>query len=826
MPMQMKQISRPRFRWVSAICLFLTPSLGAQLVLGGQSVPGTQELLLSSVMIWSVIVHFVLAGLFVGHGRVLGIPAIVASLFALLLLPGMPLMSRFTFQEATPTSVTALMAAVFFWVAGIGAVLVSRAAWALIPARLGGFSLVLRNPVHLTVTALVLACCFLLVNSLHPLIYGEAPRLASVSTAFAGAIYALTASALALQGIEVLREEDSDSRPAPLMVVLAFLGALGTLAFVVALPDLAPVGQIGGVGTVLLTAALASVVLFRRPALLLWAGILLTAATMAFSASQAAGGPVLETIFLALLIAVLFSIGQPAASGSDPAGEVGRPPLAVIQGFNKAAQAWIVRVNLEERALRFAGGSGESLGYGELARFDEVFSGSDFSGLIDLVQMLRSDKTRPSAPVTIQLTRGGKGQEKSNTPRLMTFEAHLLSISSPNAWIALVSQEREKELSSRLARYEQLLGEAILREERLLSIASHELRTPIAILSMLGEELKSGTDWEDVGAGFERTLDRIIAILDDLRAGSGTGGGHLANTGFTLREMAQQVLDIFSTAAVSNGITLRFTSGKDSDTLLQSDHNRVFIALSKLAHNAIIHSRGHEVVISAFVTKGAEDERIVTWQVTDDGIGVDPGRHEQIFEPFESSTDNPEERPGLGLYTARKAIRLMGGELTLTANGNGSRFVLTHPARIARPLVQPAQKVITMNDITPVYEGRSVLLVEDNKLVGEITATRLRKLFSRVDWAESGDAGLMLFRENRYDMVVVDQLMPGLIGSELVREIRQTEKTMPVIGITASTMGSECRDLEEAGANYALEKPLSFGQLKSLAEEFFGDAAG
>ncbi|SED30477.1 response regulator [Rhodobacter sp. 24-YEA-8] len=783
------------------------------------------DLLLTSVMVWSTIVHFVLAGLFAGHGRVIGVPTILASFIGLILLPGMPLVPWLGFANASAYSTADTLTAIFFWVSGIGAVLISRSAWPLIPSRLSSFSLALRNPVHLTATALVLACCFLLATSLRPLIAGELPRLASVSGAFVDALYALTAAALALQGMEVLRETDSDTRPAPLMVVLAFLSALAALAFVMALPELAPYGQVGGVGTVLLTATLASVVLFRRPALLLWAGILLTAATLAFNASQTVGGPVLQSVFLVLLIAVLFSIGQPTAGGNDPVGNAGLPPVAVTRQFHKAAQSWIVRVNLDDRTLRFAGGSGESLGYGELVRFDEAFSGSDFSGLIDLVQLLRSDSKRPAPPVRIQLTRGGKDPEKNTSPRLMTFEAHVLSKSPPEAWLALVSQEREKDLSDRLARYEQLLGEAILREERLLSIASHELRTPIAILSMLGEELKSGTDWEDIGAGYERTLDRIIAILDDLRAGSGTGAGHIANTGFTIREMAQQVLDIFSTVAVSNGINLTFTAGKDSDTLLQSDHNRVFIALSKLAHNAIIHSRGREVMIDAFVTRGTEDERIVTWQVADDGIGVEPDRRETIFEPFESSADNPDERPGLGLYTARKAIRLMGGDLTLNDDGNGSRFVLTHPARIARQLVQPEQKVISMNDITPLYEDRSVLLVEDNKLVGEITVTRLRKLFRQVDWAESGDAGLKLFRENKYDMVVVDQLLPGLIGSELVREIRQTEKTMPIIGITASTLGSECRDLEEAGANYALEKPLSFGQLKSLADEFFGDVA-
>ncbi|WP_283179184.1 hypothetical protein [Gemmobacter sp. 24YEA27] len=139
------------------------------------------DLLLTSVMVWSTIVHFVLAGLFTGHGRVIGVPTILASFIGLALLPGMPLVPWLSFPNTSAYSTTDTLTAIFFWLSGIGAVLISRSSWALIPNRLSGFSLALRNPVHLTATALVLACCFLLATSLRPLIAGELPRLASVS---------------------------------------------------------------------------------------------------------------------------------------------------------------------------------------------------------------------------------------------------------------------------------------------------------------------------------------------------------------------------------------------------------------------------------------------------------------------------------------------------------------------------------------------------------------------------------------------------------------------------------------------------------------------
>ncbi|WP_283176412.1 response regulator [Gemmobacter sp. 24YEA27] len=121
----------------------------------------------------------------------------------------------------------------------------------------------------------------------------------------------------------------------------------------------------------------------------------------------------------------------------------------------------------------------------------------------------------------------------------------------------------------------------------------------------------------------------------------------------------------------------------------------------------------------------------------------------------------------------------------------------------------------------PRWFARKVLLIEDNRLVGEITRTRLRRLFHLVDRAETGPAGLDMWARGNYDLILVDQLLPGSTGCEIVREIRKTDKNVPIIGITASTLGSECRDLEAAGVTLALEKPLSYTQLLGLAEEWY-----
>lgn len=814
MPTHAVRSARRTFRLVTALCAVLIPTFGAQLVLGGFPGAALGGAMPLAALIWSVVVHLVLAELHAATPGRSATPFLLASGLGLLLLPGMPLMSGLFWPRAAAVETVSPTAVALAWIAGAGLAALCRAARHLLRLRNDTDPRMLSHPAHLVLAGVILGGGFWLVASALPLTAGQAFAPAPPVAPLLGALYALTSASLLLQGLAALQDPAQDPAPASLPL-LAAVAALAATAVIGTVPAVGLLGPTGAAVILLLAGTMICTVLIRQPPLLMGLGMALTGAALAFAATASEAVAGAQAIAVALMLTVLISSNR-RSPGGDPITRIGTPPPEAVLRFHEAAGCWIVQLDLEERVLRFPQGSGRALGFDHSASFADLFRDSAFSGVLDLLQALQTGQAGDD-PVRLQLT----VKDETNAARVETFEAHVLRNDPPTAWLALIRLRREEALAARLARYEKLLGEAVLREERLLSIASHELRTPIAILSMLAEELQSGMDWQDVSASFDKTLQRIVAILDDLRAGSGTEGGQSAGGGFTVREISQQILDIFRPAAEANGIVIHTAPSEHSDLSIRCDYSRVFIALSKLVHNAIVHSKGTDVVLSALVMKGSEGELSVTWQVSDNGVGIAEQHRRRIFEPFETSGENPEERPGLGLYTARKAIRLMGGDLVLQSDGKGCRFVLTHPARAEQPSRNAEQENATMSDVTPAYANRSVLLVEDNKLVGEITCARLRKLFQKVDWAETGDDGLAMFRANQYDMLVVDQLLPGLVGSELVREIRQTDKDLPIIGITASTMGSECRDLEEAGANYALEKPLSFAQLKGLADEFF-----
>lgn len=119
----------------------------------------------------------------------------------------------------------------------------------------------------------------------------------------------------------------------------------------------------------------------------------------------------------------------------------------------------------------------------------------------------------------------------------------------------------------------------------------------------------------------------------------------------------------------------------------------------------------------------------------------------------------------------------------------------------------------------PRHPEMTVLLVEDNDVIGELTLARLGRLVGRARWARDGVEGLEEFHALRPDLVLVDELMPRMRGSEMVAEIRKIDSRVSIIGITASAMGREQGDLLAAGADLALSKPLSGRMLADLVAE-------
>jgi len=119
-------------------------------------------------------------------------------------------------------------------------------------------------------------------------------------------------------------------------------------------------------------------------------------------------------------------------------------------------------------------------------------------------------------------------------------------------------------------------------------------------------------------------------------------------------------------------------------------------------------------------------------------------------------------------------------------------------------------------------EGLSILLVEDNFLNQKITTYNLRKYNHKVSIANNGLEAVNLFKEKKFDLILMDIMMPVMDGLEATREIRKIEKAnklseyTPIIAVTANTLDNDREKCLSWGMDEFIAKPFDMNQLNEI----------
>lgn len=213
--------------------------------------------------------------------------------------------------------------------------------------------------------------------------------------------------------------------------------------------------------------------------------------------------------------------------------------------------------------------------------------------------------------------------------------------------------------------------------------------------------------------------------------------------------------------------------------------------------------------------------RYVMIEVQDTGIGIPADVLPRIFDPF-FTTRRGQGGNGLGLSTVHGIVRQSGGFLAVESlPGQGSRFRIYLPRFDAEP--QPANRSAPTSAPPPVPAPESgrrlVLLVDDEEAVLRLTERALTRRGWTVLAADSANAALALVAAQTaaIDAVISDVVMPGMDGPRLVRELRQTRATLPVILVSGYAEESLRRELADSNGAF-LAKPYALRELGDLLE--------
>jgi len=407
---------------------------------------------------------------------------------------------------------------------------------------------------------------------------------------------------------------------------------------------------------------------------------------------------------------------------------------------------------------------------------------------------------------------------------LIYFEGSLVDIMA----------RKEKENADRAREAAEAATEA---KSGFLATMSHEIRTPMnAILGMT--ELLSESPLSNEQKDFVETIDAsgemLLSIINDILDFSKIESGQieLEKTVFDLTDLAETSGKILSVKAHEKGLNLSCRVAPDVKPFRIGDPTRIRQIFINLLSNAIKFTEQGEVALEVLNSEGPE---VLEFCVRDTGIGIPADKQESIFDSF-SQVDTSITRKfggtGLGLAICKRLVKLMGGRIWIESEeGKGTRFFFT--ARFPETDQMPESSEASAKNLKPALTHEEIALPPIHILMAEDIASnqKVMKLYLKdtpitMDIAENGKIAVEKYKNNAYNVILMDIEMPEMDGFTATRAIRKWEEEnnkteTPVIALTAHAFDEQMKKCFDAGCNGFLPKPVKKKEVLAILGKLF-----
>lgn len=443
-----------------------------------------------------------------------------------------------------------------------------------------------------------------------------------------------------------------------------------------------------------------------------------------------------------------------------------------------------------------------------------------------------------------------------------------------------VIEEKNQELTIANEEAEKAKAEAIAAAKAksvFLANMSHEIRTPInAILGMDTMILRESDDKDilEYAGNIQSASQTLLSLINDILDFSKieTGKLELVQGDYALSSLINDVYHMLLGKAKEKGLALNVESDKNLPSKLYGDEVRIRQIIVNILNNAIKYTEKGSVTLKVGMAEqkntaavnnnketktddsmennniidtdnkvtsynnniiGSEPTKniIITFTISDTGIGIKPENISHLFDSFSRFDENKNkhiEGTGLGLAITKQLTKLMNGKINVTSKyGEGSVFEVSIPQKVVSDLkigdisekynTTPDKKKKKASFTAP---DAKVLVVDDVKMNINVFKALLKRTKISVDSAMSGPEALEMIKENKYDIIFLDHMMPDMDGIETYKHMKELEenpnKDTTVIMLTANAIMGAKEEYLGIGFSDYLSKPVQAVKLESM----------
>lgn len=396
--------------------------------------------------------------------------------------------------------------------------------------------------------------------------------------------------------------------------------------------------------------------------------------------------------------------------------------------------------------------------------------------------------------------------------------------------LLLLQKARRAEASAKVAL--KSAEDASLAKTQFLHNVSHDIRTPMNAILGYSELMKNELKDNDLPRVFEhlnklqKAGNILLSIINNVLDMARIESGHmeLDENYANIEDIRQRLIEMFEDEAKKKNIHVRYTFNVEHKHVM-ADVTKVEEIFVNILSNALKYTPSNGSV-EVNVDELSCDEpgyMIVRTSIMDTGIGMSQEYLEKIFESFsrERMTSSKISGTGLGMAIVKKYVDLLGGTIDVkSVLGKGSTFVVTLKYKLADEKYYLNKQEENCEVDNAIFNGKHILLAEDNDLNAEIAQTILERAGLFVDRVKNGIECVNKVIENpvgTYDVILMDIQMPKMDGYKATCEIRnlqdKAKACIPIVAITANAFEEDKKKAIDAGMDGHIAKPIKIEDL-------------